>query len=586
MSNETILIKRKIKKQKTKSEQFWDNFEEWVAFWRSNPHRFAEFLGIHLHPFQKVLIYIMSFYPNFILWASRGLGKSWIVLVFCIIKAILYPTTKISVVAPNKNQSRLFVKKVYDLMRDCPNLAREILDVKSGQNETSIIFHNGSEIFTVVCSENARGIRSNILVVDEFAMVNKDIIDKIFRPFLTNKRTPPYLSNPEYEHLRNQEFNSQLYLSSIREKQEWSYKFFEEYIKDIVNEDQSYMTFSLPYQFGVETGIIDENLIKQQVKSSLDSPEIFRMEMECVPFGDSGSSAFTYKSLSNCRDNYKAFICKSDDEYIKYKDNPEKWTFYQEKLPNEIRLFCVDLAFIASKNNDNTSFHLIRLIPDGGKYKKIVSYAETMHGENSLIQTLRIKQLFYEFECDYCAMDVQGAGIGIYDIATKSTYDAPRGITYPAWDVVNREDVKMTERAYEENGVQVLYHVKTPPALLHEIIGISQNLFSAEDVSLLVDSQEAIEYLIKHYKYYKITDYDLQSRMLAPYVQTTAFINEAINLEKQQSGGYTKLVEKSGRRKDRVMSLLYGLYYATVLEARLGNSEDFDDLDLLCSYLV
>lgn len=42
-------------------------------------------------------------------------------------------------------------------MRESPNLSAEIKDVKVGQNQSSILFHNGSEIITVPYNENALG---------------------------------------------------------------------------------------------------------------------------------------------------------------------------------------------------------------------------------------------------------------------------------------------------------------------------------------------------------------------------------------------------------------------------------------------
>ena len=42
-------------------------------------------------------------------------------------------------------------------MRVSPNLRAEIEDVKIGQNESRILFHNGSEIITVPYNENALG---------------------------------------------------------------------------------------------------------------------------------------------------------------------------------------------------------------------------------------------------------------------------------------------------------------------------------------------------------------------------------------------------------------------------------------------
>ena len=52
-----------------------DNFEDWVAYWRANPHRFiTDYLGLRLYDFQKVLIYMMFKYPSFILVGLRPLS--------------------------------------------------------------------------------------------------------------------------------------------------------------------------------------------------------------------------------------------------------------------------------------------------------------------------------------------------------------------------------------------------------------------------------------------------------------------------------------------------------------------------------
>lgn len=54
--------------------------------------------------------------------------------------------------------------------------------------------------------------RANLLIVDEFRMVDLDIITKVLRKFLTAPRSPRYLNKPEYSHL--QERNKEIYLSS------------------------------------------------------------------------------------------------------------------------------------------------------------------------------------------------------------------------------------------------------------------------------------------------------------------------------------------------------------------------------------
>lgn len=156
--NHKIYIKKAKKATTSRTKRFMDNLEDWVAYWRANPHRFiTDYLGLRLYDFQKVLIYMMFKYPSFILVASRGLAKSTLSLIFAIAYCILYPGVKVLVVAPTKAQSTRFVKKIYDLKRGRPNLDREIESISTGQNDTRIEFTNDSTIFTTPYSENALG---------------------------------------------------------------------------------------------------------------------------------------------------------------------------------------------------------------------------------------------------------------------------------------------------------------------------------------------------------------------------------------------------------------------------------------------
>ena len=274
----------------------------------------------------------------------------------------------------------------------------------------------------------------------------------------------------------------------------------------------------------------------------------------------------------------------SDYEYAEYKDKKEKWFLYQEKLPNEVRILTADIALLESANNDNTSIWVIRLIPDGGKYKKILAFGESLHGLNSIIQTKRIKQLFYELNCDYAVIDTQGSGVSIFDQATAETYDENRDIVYPAWTVINPEDVKMVNRTISNNAVPVIYSVKTPIQLKSAMFGNMKDILTNNDISLLCETQEAIEYLNQNFGYYKIEDDELRARMLNPYVQTDMLINESINLEQVVTQGHINLKEKSGRRKDRTMSVAYGLWYTKKLEDQnFNNNEDTSILDYIFS---
>jgi hypothetical protein len=85
--------------------------------------------------------------------------KSTLTLLFCVQRAILYPGQKILVVCPVKSQSKQFIQKIYDLIKESPNLAQEIEPdgIKTNINECSIKFRNHAQIFSAPYGENSLG---------------------------------------------------------------------------------------------------------------------------------------------------------------------------------------------------------------------------------------------------------------------------------------------------------------------------------------------------------------------------------------------------------------------------------------------
>lgn len=119
-----------------------------------------------------------------------------------------------------------------------------------------------------------------MLIVDEYVRTDKEVVDRVFKPMLTSPRHPPYraLSKAEREKI-GEEPQRQLFLSSIRSADEWSYKEFEDYIDKMTDGNDLYFTIALPYQFGVKAGYISRQTVVQQFETAQGNIDLLKAEI-------------------------------------------------------------------------------------------------------------------------------------------------------------------------------------------------------------------------------------------------------------------------------------------------------------------
>lgn len=547
----------------TKDEKIRNGFKIWTSYYRENMHRFIEeYLGIKLHLFQMILIYMMTHVSYFMYFASRGQGKSWIIAVFCCAQCILKPGTKIILASGTKGQAKLIITQKIDkdLKLNYPNLAREIKEIKTGANECVVIFQNGSTIEAVTSTDNARGYRGNILILDEFRMIKEDNLTKVLRPFLNVNRQPPYLKNPKYSHL--QEENKEIYISSCWYKNHWSWEKLKSF-KNSMLKGKSYFACALPYQLSVFHGLLSKKRV-EEMKTEDDFDEIsWMMEMDALFFGESENAFFKLDDIQKCRTLIKPFYPRSNLDYLENKDKKKK----SNRQDGEIRIIGVDIALMGGDGNDNTVFTCMRLLPNGERYIRQVPYLEAMSGEHSEKQAIRLKQLYTDFEADYVIMDTLGNGMSIYDDCARILYDEERDVEYPAW-CANNNDV-MRNRALDSNALPIIYSIKVTEAKVnHEIAMNLKSDLEKENIKLLISDIQGKEYLVEKQGFLN-KSHEEQSRLLKPYLQTTILTNELVNLEYEIRGGNVKIMEVGKNRKDRYSSLAYCNYYAKILEAKM-----------------
>ena len=578
-SNELNIYEKKkqvnnMVKNLSKDERLRNGIKLWASFYRSNIHRYIEdYFGVRLHTFQKIILYMMSKNSFFLWWASRGLGKSFIVALYCLAMASLKPGLPIVIASGTKGQAKsvITVKIDKELRLKYPNIAREIKQVKTGADETVCILHNGSTIHAAASNDNSRGLRAGILVVDEFRLVKEEVITRVLRPFLNYIRKPKFLNLPQYKD-RQKEFAKfeepqEVYLSSAWFSSHWSYTKFQSFLTSMLL-GRNYFTCAFPYQLAIHHGLLSESRVEQmRTEGDLDAIG-WQMEMDTLPYGESEKAFFKLNDIEKCRTIVKPFYPMDSVSFLENKDKPKlrgkKNIIGLEKQAGEIRLVSMDVALMSGNDNDNTIFTCMRLLPDGTNYIRQVPYIESMHGIHSEDQAIRLKQLYTDFEADYVVMDTNGSGMSIYDYCSRILYDKERDVEYLPWTAINNDDMK--DRVTDPNALPVVYSMKVVKAEVnHEIAVWLKTAFEKRLIRLLVNDAEGKEYLIEKHELMNKTPYE-HAMLLRPYVQTTALVNELINLDSEVRNGFIKLTERGRSRKDRYSSLGYANYVARILE--------------------
>lgn len=547
---------------KTKSDRFSDQMHIWVAYYRNNPHRFAkEFLGLNLHLFQAILLWGMMHHNIFMFIASRGLGKSFLSAVYLVTRCILYPGSKIVIAAGQKGQAIEVLLKIQDeLMPKSNLLAREISNVTTSQQNPAIRFQNGSWIRVVTASAGGRGLRAHILLVDEFVLIEKDIVDRVLKPFLTGQRKPGFTKNPKYKDYN--EPNKQMYLSSAWYKNHWGYDTMMAYTKKMT-EGAKYFVTHLPYQVGIQSGIYDKQRIIDEMSEDTFNEISWAMEYEAKWYGESEKAYFKFKDLESNRKEPDALYPSETLNLVNGIKNPNKH-------PMEIRILSADIAVTGGAQNDASVFTLIQLKPNGKRYERYVTYMESVEGKHSEIQAIRIRQLMNDFDVDYLVIDGMGVGTAVIDPLMTPLYDEERGDKYEPITVMN--DEVMAERCSHQDAEPVIFVIKATKNLNMEIAARMNDSLRHHKMHMLFKEPVAVEKLQKNSTLkYSLLDAQVKAELLRPFREIENLTHEMLNLETVTSTETNtfSLKEQGRMRKDRYTSISYGNYYASILERGL-----------------
>ena len=543
----------------------------WGAFYRKHPDRFVEdYLHIKLKLFQKILLVMMCWCTTFVMIACRGIGKTYLSAIYCIIRCVLYPGTKICIASGTRGQAIAVLEKIMlELKPQSPELRAEINEKESKMNGTNaiMVFNNTSSIKVVTASDTARGNRCNVLLLDEFRLISKNTIDTVLRKFLTLRRMPRYASLSEEEKKAEyaKEKNLTMFLSSAYWKNHWSYTKCLDTLRAMINPARRQFVCGFPYQLSIKEGLLDPEVVEDDMADSSSSDIKFSMEMCAEFYGSADGAFFDFDSISHTRKIKYPLLPDS----ISAKVNNSKLVRIPHKQPGEIRILSADIALMSSKKRDNDASAIFinqLLKTKAGRYTSNIIFADSSEGLRTDDQALEIRKYFDEYNCDYLVLDTSGLGIGIYDAIARDMPDPETGEVYPALSCYNNPE--MAERCTVPGAPRVIWAIKASAAFNSDAAFMLREGFRSGRIRLLETEYDAEESL-KQIHGYKSLSPAAKTQFMLPYVHTTLLVDELTKLQFEESGGKVKMYERSGMRKDRYSSLSYNYYVAIQLENKL-----------------
>lgn len=165
-----------------------------------NPDNFSwtckHLLNIDLLPFQVVILKELWTKTFPMLVATRGGGKSWILALYALLRALFCQGSKVIIVGAAFRQSKLLFEYIEGFWRNAPIL-RSIVGSGTHQGPKRDVdrctFYVGDSIIMAIPMGDGtkiRGLRANYIIADEFASIPQEIYETVVQGFASVSATP------------------------------------------------------------------------------------------------------------------------------------------------------------------------------------------------------------------------------------------------------------------------------------------------------------------------------------------------------------------------------------------------------------
>tara|TARA_Y100000004_G_scaffold57373_1_gene63892 strand:+ start:639 stop:2627 length:1989 start_codon:yes stop_codon:yes gene_type:complete len=446
-----------------------------------------QIFNIQLLPSQALILYELWNRKFPMLIASRGFGKSFMLSLYCMLRALILPGRKVVVVGAAFRQSKVLFEYMETIWNNSPIL-RDICDGNSGPRrdvDRCVMRINDSRVTCLPLGDGQkiRGQRANDIISDEFASIPRDIFETVVAGFAAVSSDP--IENvkrlaaekkakelgveiQDKDDNKLEDKDNQIILSgtayydfnhfatywkrwkSIIKSQGDPTKLREVFGGEDVPDNfdwKEYSIMRIPYELLPE-GFMDASQVARS-KATVHAG-IYQMEFGAVFTRD--SEGFFKRSLIES--------CVVDDKEPT-KDSKGNEIVFEAKLmgdPNKKYVFGVDPA----SEVDNFSIIVLELNED---HRRIVHCWTTTRSEHKekvkkgystetdfySYCARKIRDLMKLFPCIHIAMDAQGGGIAVME--SLHDKDKLQDGEIEIWPVIDEDKPKDTD---DQRGLHIL----------------------------------------------------------------------------------------------------------------------------------
>lgn len=477
---------------------------------------------------------------------TRGFSKSFLAIMGLMLKAILFPGSKVFVTTGGKEQAALItISKVDEICKLIPPLSNEISwergASKKSKDNVKYIFKNGSELDILAARPSSRGQRRNGGVIEEVILVEEEPLNEIIIPTTNVDRNLP-CGGTDPDEVINQ---SQTYITSAGWKNSFAYKKLIEILINSIFEPDKYMILGGDYKLAILEGAVKADMVDNMKLDGTYNESSFDREYGSVWSGDIDNAYFS-------GDAFEKHRCLNCPEQA-YSNKSSKNAYY---------VISVDVG----RKGCNSEATVFKVTPQvqGDAIKSLVNIY-SLSAQHFEEQAIYLKKLFYKYKARTMVIDANGLGIGLVDFMVKRQIDPETGDEYPPFGVLGGtyDDAGQEYKQFKTDDMEkdAMFLIKANAPINTEMYSYVQTQLMSGKIKLLIDEQTAKTKLMETKVGQNMTP-DERNIYLMPFVQTTILKDQLLNLVEENQGVNIILKQKNVKiPKDKFSAFGYGLYF-------------------------